>query len=467
MKRRRFFLSVSFILAVAIAGIAEDGFYVNMKERTEAYTWFTGENVAAKEIDEILWIGENRLALICEDVKYIVDNENHCVILLNTKHKTYLRLPLPLDLKAHLDDYTLLRYQHYWMRFSVYDVLTTGSVKETGDSRTMLGTECKGFEKITIGKDALSSFRSKATVWATTDVPFDLAAYDDLDGFLQSFLGYNNSDEFNDELKKIKGFPLLEETETARGRIEIKTIREVVEWGSKKVPIGMFSVPGGYFQKHVISYDELISGRIGSIPKEMNQEEKEVISVLERLQKGFTERDTSIIEEWVDDLFTEDVQCIGADAPFPNMWEWRKGRKAAIEIFRADWLYWGDFKMYLETADISVEGEAAWIAMFATNTRRPGATGYRDAETMRQAIVGVIDNKINREEWSTQRRFYEVIHDAAWALVEYERTAEFICPMQLTFGLVKRGGKWKIKQWHWQNPSEGIPLLKLIKHENR
>ena len=102
--------------------------------------------------------------MICEDVKYIVDNENHCLILLNTKHKTYLKIPLPLDLKVHLDDYALLRYQHYWMRFSVYDVLATGSVKETGDSKTMLEKECKGFEKITIGKDALSSFRSTATV---------------------------------------------------------------------------------------------------------------------------------------------------------------------------------------------------------------------------------------------------------------------------------------------------------------
>ena len=197
-------------------------------------------------------------------------------------------------------------------------------------------------------------------------MPFDLAAYDDLDGFLQNFLDYNNSNEFNNELRKIKGFPLLEGTETARGRTKMKTIREVVEWGRKKVSSGTFSVPGGYFQKNVLSYDELLSGRIGAVPKEMSREEKEITSVLERLQKGFIERDTSIVEEW-----------------------------------------------------------------------------------------------------PTQRRLYEVIHDAAWALVEYERTAEFIFPMQLTFGLVKRDAKWKIKQWHWQNPSKGIPLLKLIKHENR
>lgn len=45
---KRIFLSVSFLLALAIVGIAEDGFYVNIKERTESYTWFTGENIPAK-----------------------------------------------------------------------------------------------------------------------------------------------------------------------------------------------------------------------------------------------------------------------------------------------------------------------------------------------------------------------------------------------------------------------------------
>lgn len=464
---KRIFLGISFFLAFSMAVMAKDMFHIKFKEHTGSYTWFTGEKIPAKEIDIDLWIGEKALALIIEDGKYIVDNENRCMILLNTKHKTYLKLPLPLDLKAHLNDYALLRYQHYWMRFSVYDVPTSGSVKETGECRTILGKECTAFKKITVGKDELSRFESTSTVWATTDVPFDLAAYDELNACLQSFLEYNNSTEFNDELKKIKGFPLLEETETARGQIKTKTTYEVVEWGSKKVPVGMFSLPGDYFQKNAVSYDELITGRIGAAPKELSREKKGVYSVLEKLQRGFIERDTSIVEEWVDDLFTDDVYCIGTDAPFPNMWEWRRGRKAAIEIFRADWLYWGDVKLYLETADISVEGNAGWAAVFATNTRRPGTKGYRDAETIRQAIVRVINDKINRDEWSTRRRLYEVIHDASWALVEYERTTEFIYPMQRTFGFIKRDGKWKIKQWHWQNPSEGIPLLKLIKHENR
>lgn len=464
---KRIFLLASFFLAFSLAAMAEDGFHIRIKEYTGPYTWFTGEKIPAKKISIDLWIGEKALALIMEEGKYIVDNGNHCMILLNTKHKTYMKLPLPLDLKGHLDDYALLRYQHYWMRFSVYDVPNSGSVEETGEYKTIQGKECTRFKKITVGKDELSRFESTSIVWATTDVPFNLAAYNELNVYLQAFLEYNNSKEFNDELKKIKGFPLLEETEISRGPIKAKTIWEVAEWERKKVPAGMFSVPGAYFQKTAISYDELMTRRIGAAQEQLGREEKGVYSVLEKLQKGFTERDTSIVEEWVDDLFTEDVYCIGADAPFPNMWEWRRGRKAAIEIFRADWLYWGDFKLYMETADISVEGNAAWAAVFATNTRKPGMKRYRDAETLRQAIVRVINDKVNRDEWSTRRRLYEVIYDASWALVEYERAKEFICPMQLTFGFIKRDGKWKIKQWHWQNPSEGIPLLKLIKLENR
>lgn len=84
---------------------------------------------------------------------------------------------------------------------------------------------------------------------------------------------------------------------------------------------------------------------------------------------------------------------------------------------------------------------------------------FRDEETIRQAIVRVINDKINHDDWSTRRRLYEVIHDASWALVEYERTTDFIYPKQLIFGFIKRDGKRKIKQWHWQNPSEGFHFL--------
>jgi len=62
---------------------------------------------------------------------------------------------------------------------------------------------------------------------------------------------------------------------------------------------------------------------------------------------------------------------------------------------------------------------------------------------------------------------YEVIHDASWGLVEYERSEEFVWPLRLTMGLVKQDDRWPIRQMHWSYPGEGYPLLKLIEYEKR
>ncbi|MFB0519381.1 MAG: hypothetical protein ACETWC_08895 [Acidobacteriota bacterium] len=465
MKRIIILLLISCVFTISLEGNAQKSFYVKVRQHTDAYTHYTGQTIPERDVDIEIWMSDKAVTFISGDNKFIVDLGNNLMILSNTKYKTFIKLTLPLDLKSHLNEYALLRYQTYWMRFYVYG-LATGNVEESEETRYILGRECKGYEKNIESTAEYANFKSKATIWASADVPFDLEAFNKMNAYLQNFLEFNNSAKLNDELKKIKGFPFLEETSRTRGSMTIKTTSEVIELSSKTPPDDIYSVPPDYYQKDKISFDELVNGSIGPIKKELTADEKEVFAILKELKEGYIKRDVSIAQEWVKSIIAKDFHLVGTNATFPRSGEWLKGSEAA-KIFESDFRYWGDVALYIDEAEISVEGDGAWVALFATVTRKPGMEPrYRDAETIRKTILNIINAKAEKD-WSSKRILQEIIHDASWALVEYERSPEFIWPIRITANLVRREGKWLIKQMHWSFPGEGYPIVRLIRHENR
>jgi len=126
-----------------------------------------------------------------------------------------------------------------------------------------------------------------------------------------------------------------------------------------------------------------------------------------------------------------------------------------------------NMKMYIDEAAILVHEKSAWVSLFATVTRKPGMEPrYRNDETIRKAILNVLNGKM-AQDWSSKRKLLELIHDASWALVEYERSPEFTWPIRITIGLIRINGKWLMKQMHWSHPAEGYPIMRLIKRDNR
>ncbi|MFC1725665.1 DUF4412 domain-containing protein [candidate division KSB1 bacterium] len=447
------------IITLSSSVMAQKDTYLKIKEHTESYTTFFGKKIPEKDETIKIWIGGNSMAIITSETKYVIDLDNNIMILVNTKYETYIEMPLPLDLKSHLDEYALLHYQTYWMRFHIYD-LTSGIVEETAEFHKILGRKCKKYKKITKYGN-----RSVSTIWATTDVSFNLEVYNKMTSYLRMILEYDYTDKFKGEMKKIEGFPLLEEKIVRKEGAEVKTTKKVIEIKRRNRPADLYSIPGDYSKKDKISYKELKNGNLGPVRAELTGDKKEVFTVLWKLQDGYIKRDTTILEEWIDDLFAENFYIVGTEAPYPESWEWRGERNAAIEIFKGDWKYWGDVKMYLDEAFISVEDNSAWVAMLATVSRLPGKDPrYRDAETMRKAVLNVIDDK-TKMDWPSRRILYEIIHDASWALVEYERSPDFVWPIRITLDLLKRNGKWLIKNTHWSYTGEGYPLIRFIKYK--
>jgi len=85
----------------------------------------------------------------------------------------------------------------------------------------------------------------------------------------------------------------------------------------------------------------------------------EIMEQLELFQEGYDKRDTSILESYMDQLFSkENILILGT---MPG--EIYSGFVAAADLVSSDWLIWGDVHMLVESSNISASDSVAWFSM--------------------------------------------------------------------------------------------------------
>ena len=196
--------------------------------RSQVKTEFYGEDnsLQSKEvgIDE-LWTRENEAAQLSNQrVSYLNTGTNQ-LIIIDLQFNAYISTSLPLKLENILQEGKLLEYQKETI---------TGTVTPLKETRVILGLKCQGYQVTMIRKKPGSDpTQDKMTVWATTDVPFDIKPHDQLLDNLRIL--YNRDEKLRGELKTIKGLQMRIENPRTRDGKEITYISEVVEI-SRKLP---------------------------------------------------------------------------------------------------------------------------------------------------------------------------------------------------------------------------------------
>ena len=85
---------------------------------------------------------------------------------------------------------------------------------------------------------------------------------------------------------------------------------------------------------------------------------KQIEQKLRQFQDGYKARDTSVLAFFMDDLFSqENILILGT---MPN--EIYSGYDEAKDLVRSDWLEWGDVRLLVQNANISTQGNVAWIS---------------------------------------------------------------------------------------------------------
>jgi hypothetical protein len=175
----------------------------------------------------------------------------------------------------------------------------------------------------------------------------------------------------------------------------------------------------------------------------------EVQQVLQRFQDGYAARDTTKLDEFMK-LFVpgDEAELIGIGATVPNENEWFQGTERIREIIESDWQYWGDVRLEVKNAKITVKDDVAWLSTVGAilqtdHIHTDEVTGF----TLRQ-MKEMLDDKT----LSPQARLVEVAHFGVRRWREREKPVGYDWPFVFTAVLVRQEGQWRFHTIHWSMP---------------
>lgn len=133
---------------------------------------------------------------------------------------------------------------------------------------------------------------------------------------------------------------------------------------------------------------------------------QEILEQLSDFQKGYTDRDVNVLDDYMDSLFSRDNLLVLGTMPneyFTNYTE-------ATDLISSDWLYWGDVKLQIDNSYISAEDNVAWFATI----------GYVEFDMFKYLVVplrvtGILVNKDN--SWRFKQVQYQFDVDYNMILV--------------------------------------------------
>jgi len=172
-----------------------------------------------------------------------------------------------------------------------------------------------------------------------------------------------------------------------------------------------------------------------------------VRSALEKFQDGYDAREIARLDDFMQ-LFApnDEIEMIGIGAAKRAAPEWFEGRSRIREIVENDWQYWGDVKLDVEGAKITVNSETAWLSTTGTVTQ---------TQTFDTAIEFHLNDMkaiFDQEGLTTDEKLMEATHYGMRRLRERSKGVGHSWPFTFTAVLVKAGPDWRFHTLHWAMP---------------
>jgi len=236
------FLICLTMIAVAALSLSADVF-IKTKTHTDAMS-VMGQNTPAKDGFSEQWIGTDKFAMVSDEQAYILDLKKNIGYIVNHKGKSYVETPLPLDLTKLLPPEAAAFAGMMKM---------TMTVNPTNDTKKIGQWNCAGYESTT----TVMGMAIKTKIWASTDVGFDVAAFNSK-VFQNIVKGQMMVDDASvKEMAKIKGFQIMSDTSGEIMGAKMKSTTEVVEISKKDAPANVYAVPAGYAKKATLDMSEI------------------------------------------------------------------------------------------------------------------------------------------------------------------------------------------------------------------
>lgn len=176
-------------------------------------------------------------------------------------------------------------------------------------------------------------------------------------------------------------------------------------------------------------------------------QESDVRVALQYFQNGYLARDVARLDDFMQ-LFVPDdgIEMIGIGAARRAANEWFEGPTRIREIVESDWLYWGDVRLDVAGAKITIHGDVAWLSTTGTVTQTQAF------DTAIQFHLNDMKAIFDQEDLSADEKLLEATHYGMRRLRERFKGLGYSWPFTFTAVLVRDGKCWRFHTLHWAMP---------------
>jgi len=171
--------------------------------------------------------------------------------------------------------------------------------------------------------------------------------------------------------------------------------------------------------------------------------------VLQSFQDGYSMREISKLDQFMK-LFIpgEDTELIGIGASTRNQNEWFQGYDRIREIIESDWKYWGDVRLEVDQAKITVKDEVAWLSTVGAILQTDHILTDEVTSFSLQQMKDLLDN----DTLKPRDRLVEATHFGVRRWREREKPTGHSWPFVFTAVMVLQDGQWRFHTIHWSMP---------------
>jgi hypothetical protein len=236
------FLAAALLVLVTTPAIAQD-VYVKTRAHSDAFAIADQSQPASDDVFE-QWFSGNKTAQSGKGVGMIVDLGANMAYIIIHSDKSYVPMPLPMDITRILPPEVASMAPMIQM---------SATVTATAETKKIGQWNCTGYDVAL----SVMGMQMNQRVWASTEVPAALAASAAkvMPTFMQGQMRL--TDESAREYAKIKGFQIASELNGDVMGAKMHTTTETVEIVEKAAPAGVFAPPEGYTKKATLSMQDL------------------------------------------------------------------------------------------------------------------------------------------------------------------------------------------------------------------
>jgi len=176
-------------------------------------------------------------------------------------------------------------------------------------------------------------------------------------------------------------------------------------------------------------------------------EAEAVRSALQKFQDGYTARDVTQVDSFME-LFvkSDEIELVGVGAKKRGGDEWFQGWQAMREIVEGDWTYWGDVRLDVAGAKITVAGDVAWLSTCGDLLK----TG--DSEKAFPLYMDMMKEILENEKLDLTTRLADATVFGVNQMRDRTKDLGYAWPITFTAVLVRKPEGWRFHTIHWAMP---------------